>query len=89
MDEALHLARHTELDAAIIDINVAGAVIFPVADVLQERGVPFIFASGYGSSGLPDRFRDSPILPKPFSYQTLAQTLRTVLEGQPCHTEAA
>ncbi len=64
-------------------------MIFPVADVLQERGVPFIFASGYGSSGLPDRFRGSPILPKPFSYQTLAQTLRTVLEGQPCHTEAA
>ncbi len=87
--EALDLARHAALDAAILDINVGGAVIFPVADLLQERGIPFIFATGYGSKALPQWFRDSPTLPKPFSYETLAEALRAVLAHQPCHAEAA
>src|SRR5215210_847932 len=60
MDEALGLARQAELDAAILDINVGGDVIFPVADVLQARGIPLIFATGYGSKSLPQRFPDSP-----------------------------
>src|SRR3954452_13708464 len=50
MDEAIRLARHAELDAAILDINVGGTVVFPVADVLRERGIPFIFATGYGAA---------------------------------------
>ena len=89
MNEALGLAREAELDAAILDINVGGAVVFPVAEVLRERGIPFIFATGYGSTGLPPRFLNSPTLPKPFSYDSLADALRVALAGQPCHTEAA
>jgi CheY-like chemotaxis protein len=88
-EEALHLAQHAELNAAILDINVGGSVVFPVADVLQERKIPIIFATGYGSTGLPTRFRDAPTLPKPFSYQALAEVLRSALADQPCHTEAA
>jgi DNA-binding response OmpR family regulator len=88
MEEALSLAGNAELDAAVLDINVSGAVIFPVADVLRERGIPFIFATGYGSTGLPFRFRDSPALQKPFGYETLAKALRTALADQPCHTKA-
>ena len=89
MDEALRLARQVELDAAILDINVGGTVVFPVAEVLRERGIPFIFATGYGSTGLPPRFLNSPTLPKPFSYESLADALRLALAGQPCHSEAA
>jgi DNA-binding response OmpR family regulator len=89
MDDAISLAQSTELDAAILDVNVGGTVIFPVADILSERGIPFIFATGYGSTGLPPRFRRHPTLPKPFSYQSLAEVLRDVLANQPCHTEAA
>jgi len=51
MEEALRLASHANLDAAILDVNVGGAVVFPVADVLRGRGVPIIFATGYGSGG--------------------------------------
>jgi DNA-binding response OmpR family regulator len=89
LNEALRIAHDAELDAAVLDINVGGAVIFPVADVLQRRGIPFIFATGYGSKTLPPRFSDSPTLSKPFSYEALAEVLRAALADQPCHTEAA
>jgi len=89
MNDASNLARSAELDAAILDINVGGSVIFPVADILSERGIPLIFATGYGSRGLPPRFQNSPTLPKPFSYQSLAEVLRAVLKDRPCHAEAA
>jgi DNA-binding response OmpR family regulator len=89
MDEALRLAAQADLDAAILDVNVGGAVVFPVADVLRGRGVPIIFATGYGAGELPIRFQDDPALTKPFSYEALAEALRTVLANQPCHTEAA
>jgi DNA-binding response OmpR family regulator len=89
MNEALSLAWDAELDAAILDISVGGAVIFPVAGMLRERGIPVIFATGYEASGLPVRFRDYPALQKPFGYETLAKALRAALADQPCHTEAA
>jgi DNA-binding response OmpR family regulator len=89
IDEALRLASQANLDAAILDVNVGGAAVFPVADLLRTRGVPVIFATGYGTSGLPARFENDPKLPKPFSYEELANALRTALADQPCHSEAA
>ena len=90
MDEALRLASQAPpLDAAILDVNVGGAVVFPVADVLQQRGIPIIFATGYGTGTLPSRFAHRPTLSKPFDYESLAEALRAVLADQPCHTEAA
>jgi len=89
IQEALRLASDADLDAAILDVNVGGAVVFPVADVLRGRGIPIIFATGYESDQLPPRFRDDPALLKPFSYEALAEALRAVLADQPCHTEAA
>lgn len=89
LNEAIQLARHAELDAAILDINVGGAVTFAVAEVLNERGIPFIFATGYGAGAIPPRFSRSATLPKPFSYQSLSDALRVALAGRPCHTEAA
>lgn len=51
--EAMRLAQAIEFDIAILDVNVNGKVISPVADVIKAKGCPFIFATGYGSSGLP------------------------------------
>ncbi len=87
--EAINLAQSAELDAAILDVNVGGSVTFPVADILSSRGIPVIFATGYGPKVLPARFGNSLTLSKPFSYQSLADVLRAVLANQPCHTEAA
>jgi CheY-like chemotaxis protein len=89
MKEALRLASDATLDAAILDVNVGGAVVYPVADLLRGRGVPIIFATGYGAGELPSCFRNDPALSKPFSYEALAEALRSVLAKRPCHTEAA
>ena len=64
-------------DAALLDVNLGGRPIFPVADALKARGVPFAFASGYGEAGLTEDHRGSTVLQKPFR----EADLRRVLEG--------
>jgi len=77
--EALKLAQSVEFDLAILDVNVNGKVISPVADLIAARNRPFIFATGYGSSGLPAEYRDRPALQKPFQIETLARTIEQAL----------
>jgi DNA-binding response OmpR family regulator len=79
--EALRLAQATEFDIAILDVNVNGKVISPVADVIKAKGCPFIFATGYGSSGLPEQYRDRPALQKPFQLDALGKTIEAALRG--------
>ena len=80
--EAIRLAQSTEFDLAILDVNVNGKVISPVAELIKARNRPFIFATGYGSSGLPEEYRDRPALQKPFQLETLAQDDRQHAEAQ-------
>ena len=77
---ALSMAEDEDLDAAILDVNVAGHDVFPVADQLRRRGVPFMFASGYGDRGLPGEFRGYPMLQKPYDPAALGSMLAHVLE---------
>ena len=79
--EAIRLAQSTEFDLAILDVNVNGKVISPVADLIKAKGCPFIFATGYGSSGLPPEYRDRPALQKPFQIETLARLIDSTLKG--------
>lgn len=67
-----------EADAAILDINIAGQKIFPHARRMVDRGIPIIFASGYGESGLSDEFIGSPVVPKPYSEADIAAGLEAV-----------
>ena len=83
LDHALTLALQAEIDIGLLDINVDGSVVFPVADVLRFRGIPFIFSTGYDFRSLPERFRDCPTLSKPFSYQNFADTLQGALSKAP------
>jgi len=76
---ALTIAGDADIDAAILDVNVAGSEVFPVADELRRRGVPFMFASGYGDRGVPGEFRDYPMLQKPYDPAALGSMLRNVL----------
>lgn len=75
IDRALQLARDGDIDFAVLDLNVAGTLSFPVADVLQQRGIPFIFASGYGAAGLIDGYRGECVLAKPFDLRQLGQMI--------------
>ncbi len=67
LDRAIAAAAAAEpLDGAILDVNLAGETIFPVAEQLAERRIPFILATGYDDWVLPEKFRDAPLLNKPF-----------------------
>jgi len=80
--EALALAQSEPgLDAALLDVNLAGQPVFPVADALREKGVPAIFSTGYGDAGLRDIDRGSPVLQKPFRAGDLARALGEALGG--------
>ena len=81
INEAVKLAGTTEFDVAILDVNVNGKVISPVADVLKARNRPFIFATGYGTQGVPEDYRDRPALQKPFQIESLKKALDSTLRG--------
>jgi CheY-like chemotaxis protein len=78
---ALVMARDADIDAAVLDVNLGGHDSFAVADVLNERHIPFVFATGYGTGGVVDRFRDVPTLTKPFRRDDLERALRRAMAG--------
>jgi DNA-binding response OmpR family regulator len=73
--DGVRLASSERLDGAILDINIAGSEVFPVASELARRSVPFIFISGYDSDNLPQVWRSRPTLKKPFRPQDLARSM--------------
>jgi CheY-like chemotaxis protein len=75
LDEAMALVESAELDCAVLDVNLAGQPIFPLADLLRKKGAPFAFATGYGDAGLREVDRGSPVLQKPFREGDLARVL--------------
>jgi CheY-like chemotaxis protein len=75
LDEAMALAGEAELDCAVLDVNLGGQSIFPLADFLRAKGAPFAFATGYGDAGLRDVDKGSPVLQKPFRETDLARVL--------------
>lgn len=76
LDTALQLADDETLDAAILDVTVRGGKIYPVAERLLARGIPFVLASGYGDWALPETLRDQPRLTKPFTTAELERQVR-------------
>jgi CheY-like chemotaxis protein len=75
LDEALALARQAEFDIAILDVDLKGQSISPVVEALVKRGLPFVFATGYGQHGVPEPYRMIPTLQKPFEAEALARAL--------------
>lgn len=77
--KALDLLGQEAVDAALLDVNLAGENTAPVAEELRRRGIPFAFATGYGAAGVPEGFAGTPILPKPFQEHDLNRVLTQVL----------
>lgn len=76
LETALQLASDEMLDAAILDVTIRGGKVYPVAEQLLARGIPFILASGYGDWALPEPLRDQPRLTKPFTAAELEEQVR-------------
>lgn len=80
VEEALALIEaEPRIDAAVLDVNLRGDMVFPVADALHHRSVPFTFATGYDQWILPDRFAAHPRIEKPFRADKLAAKLSPLL----------
>jgi len=79
LDEAVATAESVVCDMAVLDINLSGQKSFPVAVALKSRGVPFLFATGYGGSVLPPALAGTPVLHKPYGLEDLKSALLRVL----------
>jgi CheY-like chemotaxis protein len=77
--DALERARAGGFDFAVLDIKLHGKDVFPVAEALAGQGIPFAFASGYGVAGVPEGFRDRPVVAKPFRLAELASVMAAAL----------
>ena len=78
IEDALAAAAKEGFDCAILDVHLHGKEVYPVADALAARGLPFIFATGYGQGGLAAKYRGRPSLPKPFTGQDLERVLAEI-----------
>jgi DNA-binding response OmpR family regulator len=76
--DGVRLANSERLDGAVLDINVAGEKVFPVARELAKRSIPFVFVSGYASASLPKEWEGRPILQKPFKPADLARSMEAL-----------
>jgi CheY-like chemotaxis protein len=82
LEEAMRFARDADFDVAILDLNLAGQSVAPVAAILEQRGRPFVFATGYGERGLPEQYRGRPTLQKPFQQDNLDRVLARVVPAR-------
>lgn len=84
IDEALRLVEGEDhLSVAVLDVNIAGQRIWPVARELRRRGVPFVFVTGYveAHAGIPPELSDAPVLPKPVDPDRFVSTVRDLAPG--------
>ncbi|AOH83213.1 hypothetical protein AWL63_03710 [Sphingomonas panacis] len=76
---AAMVAHEARIDAALLDINLRGDPVFPVADALAARGVPFAFATGYDRWAIPSRFEAVALLEKPLKDRQIIATLEPMM----------
>ena len=81
LDEALVLCASAACDAAVLDVNLGGALAFPAAEVLARRGIPVVFATGYGRGAIGPEHRGQ-VIEKPYTRDKLARALTAALAPQ-------
>ncbi len=77
--DAMQAAQSDDFDLAILDVNLRGEKIYPVAEILAKRCLPFVFSTGYGAQGLDEPWRQRPTLQKPFTGEQLETVLAKAL----------
>lgn len=83
VEDALGVAETAEFDLAVLDVSVARKLVFPVAELLARRGIPFLFTTGYGRDSVRDDFRDRPIVRKPYSPEQLRAAMLSAVVSRP------
>ena len=79
--EGMNLAETSALDGAVLDANLTETTSLPIAERLAERGIPFLYVSGYGKRTLDDLgFPDGPSMTKPLCSRTFASVLKDLLQ---------
>jgi CheY-like chemotaxis protein len=81
IQDGLQVANTARLAAAVLDVNIGGEEIYPVAESLMRRNIPFIFVTGYGADGIDERFSGVPVLQKPVDREQLLRVLATRTQG--------
>jgi DNA-binding response OmpR family regulator len=81
LGKAIDLASTEKIDVALLDCNIDGKQVYPVAEILADRGIPFAFVSGYGGDYLDGLYRDRPILQKPFHAADLEKVVANLLSS--------
>lgn len=79
VSQALDLLKTMPVDVAILDVNVAGQEVYPVAAVLEKSGTPFVFATGYSEGGIAEPWAGRPLLHKPFQNDDLVKAVLSAL----------
>lgn len=83
IERALAAAKSEDrIDGAFLDVNLRGQLVYPVAEALTARGVPFAFVTGYGEKGIDERYRGAPVLTKPFLPETVEQLVSKHMAGR-------
>ena len=81
MAAARDLLENEEFDAAIMDVHIRGERVFPLLEVLEAQGVPFVISSGYADWAMPDKWLDRPRLQKPYTIDQVEAVLKDLLAG--------
>lgn len=80
VDQAAGCLDADAIDLAVLDVNLRGEYSYPVADALSDRGIPYLFITGYGQVGLASPYCDQPVLQKPFTKDALAKALCVLMD---------
>ena len=81
IEQASELVAEGGFTLAILDVNLNGHRTYPLAEALTEKAIPFVFATGYGRSGLEEKWKSKPVLQKPFTEQDLKRVIRSATES--------
>jgi CheY-like chemotaxis protein len=80
MAAARALVEEGGIDAALMDIHIRGERVFPICELLEAQGVPFVFTSGYADRGMPEKWQDRPRLQKPYTFDQIEAALNALLQ---------
>jgi CheY-like chemotaxis protein len=81
LDQAISLARSADFDLALLDVNLGGQLVTPVAEIIELRKLPIIFSTGYAADAIPVSFRERALIRKPFGPESLETIIKLTMAG--------